>query len=132
MSLRKGVLPQDWTSAHIVPVLKNDKSNPSNYRPISLTSIVIKVLEKLVYRNVVSALEGHGLLSDHQHGFRARRSTVGLLSEAVHDWALALEHRSSVHSLFLDLAKAFDSVPHYHLLLRLDLLGIHGDLLNWS
>ena len=48
---------------------KNDKSNPSNYRPISLTSIVIKVLEKLVYRNVVSALEGHGLLSDHQHGF---------------------------------------------------------------
>ena len=57
---------------------------------------------------------------------------MGLLSEAEHDWTFALEHRSSVHSLFLDLAKAFDSVPHYHLLLRLDLLGIHGDLLNWS
>ena len=56
---------------------------------------------------------------------------MGLLSEAVHDWAFALEQRKSVHSLFLDLAKAFDSVPHYHLLLRLDLLGIRGDLLNW-
>ena len=58
LSLSRGDLPQDWTSAHIVPVFKkNDKSNPSNYRPtISLTSIVIKVLEKLVYRNVVSSL----------------------------------------------------------------------------
>ena len=56
---------------------------------------------------------------------------MGLLSEAVQAWVLALEQRRSVHSLFLDLAKAFDSVPHCHLLLRLDLLGIRGDLLNW-
>ena len=70
LSLSKGVLPQDWTSAHIVPVHKrNDKSDPSNYRPISLTSIVIKVLEKLVHRKVVFALESEGLLSDFQHGF---------------------------------------------------------------
>ena len=102
LSLSKGVLPQDWTSAHIVPVRKkNDGSNPSNYRPISLTSIVIKVLEKLVHRKVASALESQ---SDFQHGFRAGRSTVGLLSEAVQAWALALEQRRSVHSLFLDLA----------------------------
>ena len=101
LSLSKGILPQDWTSVHIVPVhKKNNKSNPSNYRPISFTSIVIKVLEKLVHRNVVFALESHGLLSDFQHGFCARRSTVGLLSEAVHDWALALEQQKSVHSLF--------------------------------
>jgi len=84
-----------------------------------------------MHRNIVSALEGHGLLSDFQHGFRAKRSAVGLLSEAVHDWALALEQRSSVYSLYLDLAKAFDSVPHYHLLLRLGLFGVRGDLLNW-
>ena len=84
-----------------------------------------------MHRKVVFALESHGLLSDFQYGFRARCSTVSLLSEAVHDWAFALEQRKTVHSLFLDLAKAFDSVPHYHLLLRLDLLGICGDLLNW-
>ena len=132
LSSCSGTLPQDWISAHIVPVhKKNDKSNPSNYRPISLTSIVVKTLEKLVHRAVITALERQGLLSNYQHGFCARRSTVGLLSEAVHDWALALEQRNSVHSLFLDLAKAFDSVPHYHLLLRLDLLGIRGELLDW-
>ena len=49
---------------------------------------------------------------------------MSLLSGAVHDWAFALEQRNSVHSLFLDLAKAFDSVPHYRLLLRLDLLQL--------
>ena len=52
---------------------------------------------------------------------------MGLLSETVHDCALALEQRNSVHSLFLDLAKAFDSVPHYHLLLK----EIRGELLDW-
>ena len=74
----------------------------------------------------MSTLESRGLLSDYQYGFRAKHCTVSLLSEDVQDWALALEQRKSVHSLFLDLAKAFDSVPHYHLLLRLDLLGIRG------
>ena len=132
LSLCSGTLPQDWISAHIVPVhKKNDKSNPSNYRPISLTSIVVKTLERLVHRVVVSALERQGLLSKYQHGFHVGHSTVSLLSEAVHDWAFALEQRNSVHSLFLDLAKAFDSVPHYPLLLRLDLLGIRGELLEW-
>ena len=132
LTLCSGTLPQDWLSAHVVPVhKKNDKRDPSNYRPISLTSIVVKTLERLVHREVVSALENKKLLSGYQYGFRTKRSTVSLLSEAVHDWALALEQRKSVHSLFLDLAKAFDSVPHYHLLLRLDLLGIRGRLLDW-
>ena len=103
LSLCSGTLPQDWiySYAHIVPVhKKNDKSNPSNYRPISLTSIVVKTLEKLVHRAVISALERQGLLSNYLHGFHARCSTVGLISEAVHVWALALERRNNVHSLF--------------------------------
>ena len=95
-----------------------------------MTSIV-KTLEKLVHRAVVSALESQGFLSNYQHGFHARCSTVSLLSEAVHDRMLALEQRNSVHSLFLDLAKAFDSVPKYHLLLRPDLLGTRKGLLDW-
>ena len=55
---------------------------------------------------------------------------MSLLSEGVHDWALALEQRNSVHSLFLDLGKAFDSMPRYHLLLQLDFLGVRGELLD--
>ena len=92
LSLCSGILPQDWTSAHIVPVhKKNVKSNPSNYRPISLTSIVVKTLERLLHRDVVSALESQELLSNYQYGFRAKHSTVSQLSEAVQDWAFALE-----------------------------------------
>ena len=58
LSLCSGTLPQDWVSAHIIPVHKNnDKSKPSNYRPISLTSIVVKMFDRLVHRDVVSTLE---------------------------------------------------------------------------
>ena len=96
LTLCSNTLPQDWLSAHIVPVHKKcDKRNPSNYRPISLTSVVAKTLERLVHREIVSALENKELLSGYQYGFCAKHSTVSLLSEAVHDWALALEQRKS-------------------------------------
>ena len=70
--------------------------------------IVVKTLEKLVHRAVVSALEGQELLSNYQHGFHARQSTVSLLSEVIGH--LLLRKGSSVHFLVLDLAKAY-SVP---------------------
>ena len=54
-----------------------------------------------------------------------------LIVSSVHDWASYLDKHNSVHCLLLDLAKAFDSVPHNRLLLRLESLGIHGNLLSW-
>ena len=127
-----GTLPFDWVSANIVPIHKrNDKHVPGNYRPISLTSVVIKVFEHILHRYLVSALESHHLLSSSQSGFRAKRSTVSLLVDAVDDWSLCLEQRGTVHCLLLDFAKAFDSVPHERLLLKLSSLGIHGDILKW-
>ena len=117
---------------HIVPVhKKGDKHLPSNYRPISLTSIVVKVMERIIHRQLVSALESKQLINDAQHGFRHKRSTVTLLIAAVNNWASCLERRNSVNCVLLDLAKAFDSVPHYHLLLRLESLGVRGNLLSW-
>jgi len=96
---------------------KGDKHLPSNYHPISLTSIVVKVMERIIYRHLVSALESKHLISDAQHGFRHKRSTVTLLISTVNNWASCLERRNSVNFVLLDLAKAFDSVPHYHFLL---------------
>ena len=76
-------------------------------------------------------MEHHHLLSPSQSGFRNKRSTVTLLTEAVDDWSLGLEQRSTIHCLLLDFSKAFDSVPHERLLLKLSSLGINGKVLSW-
>ena len=132
LSLSTGTLPNDWVTANIVPVYKKgDKHLSSNYRPISLTSVVVKVMERIIHRQLTTVLESNHLISNYQHGFRRQRSTVTLLLTAVHDWAACLERRHSVHCIFLDLAKAFDSVPHTRLLLKLECLGIRGNLLSW-
>ena len=75
LSLSSGKLPLDWVSANVVPVhKKGDKHTTSNYRPISLTSIVIKVMERIIHCKLVAALEQHNLLNDCQFGFRHKRS----------------------------------------------------------
>ena len=131
-SMHTAALPRDWVTANVVPVFKrNDKSVITNYRPISLTSLVVKTMERIIYRHLVSTLESHDRISSCQYGFRKGCSASHLLIQVVHDWAKALDSHNSSHSLFLDFAKAFDSVPHERLLLKLDCLGIRGDLLNW-
>jgi len=131
-SLAEGVLPKDWTSANITPIFKKgNKHLVSNYRPISLTCILVKVLERIIFNKLYSLLECHEVLNDAQFGFRKKRSTTSLLLSAVNDWASYLNKRLSTHCVFLDFAKAFDSVPHQRLLLKLEAYGIHGSLLNW-
>ena len=88
------------------------------------------LLEKLVHKKVVFALESHGLLSDFNLDFVAG-DLLWVYFQRLYMIGLLLLSNRKLFTLFLDLAKAFDSVPHYHLLLRLDLLGIRGDLLSW-
>ena len=72
----------------------------------------------------MSALEESQRISDYKFGFHRCYSTVLLLLTAINDWSLSLEHRSNTNCVFLDFAKAFDSVPHARLLLKLSSLGI--------
>ena len=88
-------------------------------------------MERIIHHQLVRALESKHLISDSQHGFRHKRSTVTLLLSAINDWAFCLEGWNSVHCVLLDLAKAFDSVPHCRLLLKLECFGIKGNLLSW-
>ena len=132
LSLRTAELPSDWTSANVTPIYKKgSKHNPRNYRPVSLTCITIKVLERLVYNSVMSFLDEHNKLSVSQHGFRSGHSCQTQLLEVVHHWAQTLERRSSSHIVFLDFSKAFDTVPHERLLMKLDDIGVRGELLSW-
>jgi len=98
LSLSTGTLPRDWVTANIMAVhKKSDKHLPSNYRPISLISIVVKVMERIIHRQLVHALESKHLISDSQHGLRHMRSTITLLLSAINDWAFCLEKRNSIH-----------------------------------
>ena len=131
-SMSSGHLPRDWVTANVIPVhKKGNKRLASNYRPISLSSVIVKVMERIIHRHMIDALSQSNRLSVHQFGFRPNHSTVSLLLNAVNDWALNLEHRRTSHCLFLDFAKAFDTVPHERLLLKLEAIGFTGKLLNW-
>jgi len=87
-------------------------------------------MEQIVRSKLIDALSKHNQFCDSQHSFHSNMSTVSLLLKAVDDWSFCLEHCSTMHCLFLDFAKAFDSVPHEHLLLKLNGLGITGHLLT--
>ena len=131
-SMSAGILPRDWVCANVVPIFKRDNKHvPSNYRPISLTSIVVKTMERIIHSELTSTLGSHNLNSVYQFGFHKNHSTTHLLLEAVHDWARALEYCDDSHCLCLDFAKTFDSLPHQRLLLKLQTLEVSGQLLEW-
>lgn len=127
-----GALPHDWTSANVTPIFKKGKKHlVSNYRPISLTCIAVKLLERLIHNHLSDFLTSHNKLSPSQHGFRAGHSCQSQLLETVHLWAKSIDDAKSSHIAFLDFSKAFDTVPHQRLLLKLHNIGIQGSLLTW-
>ena len=116
----------------ITPVFKKgDKHAPKNYRPVSLTSLVIKVMERLIQRRLVKSLNDNDKLNQCQHGFRQAHSCQTQLLETIHQLARTLDNGASSHIIFLDFAKAFDSVPHQRLLLKLDHIRVRGELQRW-
>jgi hypothetical protein len=111
-SLNQGQIPTDWRQANVTPIFKKgDRSDPANYRPISLTSVCRKVIEHIIHSQVMSHLERHNILSDQQHGFRKRRSTETQLILTIEDLAKCLDVGDQVDAVILDFSKA-DKVPH--------------------
>jgi len=131
-SLEQGVLPYDWKKALVVPIHKKGKrSIPANYRPISLTCTTCKLLEHIISATIYKYLEENHILCNEQHGFRKQRSCETQLISTVHDFASAINRGEQIDVILLDLAKAFDTVPHNKLCSKLSSYGIHGPLLNW-
>ena len=132
MSLLTGCLPADWKVAWVTPVPKSaKKSDPSQYRPISLLSVASKVLEKHVKDLIMVNLAENSVITPFQWGFLEGRSTTGALLEAVDRWHRFLERKSEVCVVFLDLSKAFDRVPHAPLLDKLRDLDLDPYLVRW-
>ena len=129
-TLKTGVLPVDWKRAFITPISKKGSRHlPENYRPISLTAILYKIVERFVQDQVVTHLLEEKLLSNKQYGFIAGRSTITqLLLYLLHK---KVANGDVVESIYLDFSKAFDTVPHRKMLGKLEAYGIRGNSLSW-
>nr|VZI15725.1 unnamed protein product [Spirometra erinaceieuropaei] len=123
-SLDAGRLPPEWKAAWISTIHKNgSRASANNYRPVSLTSICCKVMERIIKRELMRFLEQNHLLCDAQHGFRRGRSCLTNLLYCLEQWTRAIDERNVVHVAYIDFKKAFDSVPHQRLLYKLSRIG---------
>ena len=112
LSIRMGKIPDQWKESTVVPIPKSNLlSDPENYRPISLTCILCKLLEKHVYNIMYDHLLINHQLSDSQWGFRSGSSTVSALLSITHDWFAALEHGKEVYAVFFTIARYLIAFP---------------------
>lgn len=131
-SLRFVEIPQDWKLANVVPIFKKGrKDDVSNYRPVSLTCIVCKILEKIVKGSISEHLDQYGLIKDSQHGFRSGRSCLTNLLEFLEYVTKELDEGNCLDVIYLDFSKAFDKVPHRRLVHKLRSHGIGGTIVEW-
>jgi hypothetical protein len=131
-SFENGKVPVDWKKAEVCAIYKKGpKRLCTNYRPVSLTSIVCKVMESLVRDKILEHMKVHHLFSHRQYGFISGRSTILQLLEVLDQWTLALDNGDPIEAVYMDFQKAFDSVPHHRLIHKLENYGISGLLLNW-
>ena len=131
-SMTEGKLPSSWKLAEVRPIFKKgDKSAPGNYRPVSLTSVLCKIFEGFVRDALYKHLSNNNLLSKDQFGFCSGRSCTSQLLVTLQHWFECLDEDIPVDAAYLDFQKAFDSVPHKRLLLKLRGYGIQGNVLNW-
>ena len=131
-SLEKGQVPIIWKQANVTPIFKkDDPSEVSNYRPISLLSTVGKALEKIVHKHVFNFFHENQVITSLQSGFVPGDSTVNQSTDLYNTFCHALDEGKEVRAVFCDISKAFDRVWHKGLLYKLSSVGITGSLLQW-
>ena len=129
-SLSEGIVPKDWLVANVIPVYKGkDKQKAENYRPISLLSIVSKIAERCIYNHIYPNIVN--LLNESQHGFLNGKSTSTQLVQFLTHLSSTVETSGQTDVIYTDFAKAFDTVSHKFLIVKLSKFGIHGKLLKW-
>ena len=128
-----GDFPSDWRKAIVIPIPKpgEDPTNPTNYRPIALTSCICKTMERMINRRLVWYLESHNLLTNVQCGSRSKRSMVDHLVTFETFCREAFIHNQHLVSVFFDLEKAYDTTWKYGIMKDLHGFGLRGRLPNF-
>ena len=122
-------IPLLWKIANVVALHKKDSTkDPLNYRPVSLTCILCKVYEKFLRKAILDSVGNK--ISANQHGFVNGKSCFSNLLESLDAMIDLLESGHPVDVLYFDFWKAFDSVPHYRLMIKLENYGIRGSTLD--
>ncbi len=132
-SISNSLLPIQWKCADVCPIYKKkgDKLAACNYRPVSLTSILCKILEGIIRTKIEKYLYDNCIITNKQHGFVKQKSCTTNLLETLDVISYSISNNKPVDVVYLDFAKAFDTVPHRRLLHKLDAYGIKGKLLDW-
>ena len=131
-SLSTQMIPEDWKMANITAIhKKGDTKIAGNYRPVSLTSVVVKVMESLVRDHIMDHMTRNQLFSNQQFGFMQKRSTTLQLLHVLEDWTKTIDEGGAVDCIYLDFAKAFDKVPHQRLISKVESFGITNPVLGW-
>ena len=131
-SISSGRMPLTWKTSSVVPIPKgDDKSSVKNYRPISLLSIISKLLERHMYWQIATHLEVYYPISLQQWGFQPKKSTTAALLDVYNTWAMEVDKGKEICAIFFDLKKAFDSVPHRSLIEKLKSIGLNPYILRW-
>ena len=132
LCIKRKCFPSIWKESSVCPVYKNkgERSDPSNYRPISLLSIISKVFESTINKHLKNYLGTNLLLIDSQYGFRSSRSTADVLTVITDRISRTLDKGFDARAIALDISKAFDKVWHKGLLLKLSSYGVSGHILG--
>nr|CAI5864641.1 unnamed protein product [Callosobruchus analis] len=132
ISYEQGVFPSSWKIGCVQPIpKKGKKTDPNNYRPVALLSIMSKVMETVINTQLLKYLDNNNIIHDRQYGFRKHRSTGDLLAYVTHMWNRAIENHGESRVVALDISKAFDRVWHEGLLAKLAAYGLPPGLRQW-
>ena len=131
-SFQSGKVPEFYKETHISPLYKKgNRAQAINYRPVALTSHIIKIYERILRKTMVKFIDDNNILCDNQHGFRAGRSCLTQLLSHFDEIFTGLSKGADTDAIYLDYAKAFDKVDHRLLLSKLKKYGFHPKLLQW-
>ncbi|EYC06910.1 hypothetical protein Y032_0073g764 [Ancylostoma ceylanicum] len=132
LSFMRAEVPDRWRHALVTPIpKKKPHTSPSNYRPISITSIFARLFEKILKKRIVAHLSSHSIISDNQHGFQKGKSTVTAMIQVLNDWTSLVDEGKNVDVIYFDFCKAFDKVSHEKLLYKLCRVGVHPRIVSW-